>query len=600
MKVSYNWLKQYIPDLPEKDTLKEVFESHLCEVEEMDILLSGDTIFDINILPDRACYLLSHQGVAKELSAILDLPFKDPASIYKVPEPQKTELKVSAGEARRYFARVVRNVKIGESPEWVKAYLESIGQRSINNIVDATNIVMHDCGQPCHAFDLDKIKGDTIYVRSAKEGECMTTLDKKEVALQEKDIVIADGESVLALAGVKGGTAAEVDENTTNIVLEVANFHPTKVRQTKNKHAIYTDSAKRFENNLSPELVDFAMKELSGLIVEMCPEAVFEEVVDEYSTTEFKDIRSLSFNPEKVRTKLGVDISDDEIMDILNRYECAPEKSGDEITITVPALRLDLVEGYDIVEEIGRVIGYDKLAPVMPEIDFTPRVNEVVYKTLAARKKLLEDGYTEAITYSFGDKGKMRVLKSAEDKNYLRTNLSDDLKTEYEKNKLNLPLIGGGEVKMFEIGTVFPDKEGSEEVHVGWIDKKGVQEKTLDDFCSEYGIEMGDSYDDVIDFSYDESVEFKPWSVYPFITRDVSVWLPGKDAKSELEEILSGLDLSVRVPQMADEFEKDGRISYLYKLVFQADDRTLTDDEINKVMNGVYEKIKSHSDWELR
>jgi phenylalanyl-tRNA synthetase beta chain len=240
MKVSYNWLKQYTPDLPEKDILKEVFESHLCEVEEMDSLPDGDAIFDINILPDRACYLLSHQGVAKELSAILGLPFKDPTPMYKVPESQKTELKVSAGDARRYSARVVRSVKIGESPEWVKTYLESIGQRSINNIVDATNIVMHDCGQPCHAFDLDKIKGDTIYVRSAKEGEGMTTLDKKEVALREQDVVIVDGESVLALAGVKGGTAAEVDENTTNIVLEVANFHPTKVRQKTNMLFILT------------------------------------------------------------------------------------------------------------------------------------------------------------------------------------------------------------------------------------------------------------------------------------------------------------------------------------------------------------------------
>jgi phenylalanyl-tRNA synthetase beta subunit len=600
MKVSYNWLKQYTPDLPETDKLKEVFEGHLCEVEEVDSLPNGDTIFDINILPDRACYLLSHQGVAKELSAILGLPFKDPTPMYKIPESQKTELKVSADEARRYSAQVVRGVKIEESPEWVKTYLESIGQRSINNIVDATNIVMHDCGQPCHAFDLDKIKGDTIYVRSAKEGENMTTLDKKEVSLREKDIVITDSESVLALAGVKGGTVAEVDENTTNIVLEVANFHPTKVRQTKNKHAIYTDSAKRFENNLSPELVDFAMKELTGLVVEMCPEAIFEEFVDEYNSAEFKELRKLSFSPEKVRTKLGVDISNDEIMDILNRYECAPEQDGNEIKITVPVLRLDLVEGYDIVEEIGRVIGYDKLAPVMPEIDFAPRVNEVVYKTLAVRKKLLESGYSEVITYSFGDKGKIRVLKSAEDKNYLRTNLSDDLKNEYEKNRLNLPLVGGAEVKMFEIGTVFPSKEDDEEIHVGWIDKKGVQEKTLDEFCIENSIEVGDSYEDVIDFSYNESIEFKPWSVYPFITRDVSVWLPNKEAKSELEEILSGLDLSVRIPQIADEFEKDGRVSYLYKLVFQADDRTLTDDEVNKIMDGVYEKIKSHSDWELR
>src|SRR3972149_1157011 len=189
MKISYNWLKEYLPDLPSKliqagvpalpkaEKLRDIFTYHLCEVEGVE-KKGNDTIFDLNILPNRAHDLLSHQGIARELSGQLGIKFTDPLPKYKIPKARPTNLKIEiqSEKCRRYMGRIVRNVKVGPSPDWVKKHLESIGARSINNIVDATNIVMYDCGQPCHAFDLDKLVSEKIIVRTAKTAEMVELL----------------------------------------------------------------------------------------------------------------------------------------------------------------------------------------------------------------------------------------------------------------------------------------------------------------------------------------------------------------------------------------------------------------------------------------
>src|SRR3989344_8583521 len=162
MKISYNWLKWYISECQKPNELVNVFNYHICEVEGMEKIGeadNSDTVFDLNILPNRAHDLLSHQGIARELASQLGIAYKDPTEMYKIPESKPTKLKIElkTEKCRRYMGRIVRNVKVEPSPDWVKKHLESIGQRSINNIVDATNIVMYDCGQHCHAFDLDKL-----------------------------------------------------------------------------------------------------------------------------------------------------------------------------------------------------------------------------------------------------------------------------------------------------------------------------------------------------------------------------------------------------------------------------------------------------------
>src|SRR3990167_4037966 len=296
MKISYDWLKWYIPEAPKAEKLANVLTYHVCEVESFE-KRGDDTVFDINILPNRAHDLLSHQGIAREIASLLDIKFIDPTPKYKIPESQPTTLikEIKSSKCRRYMGRVIRNIKVGPSPEWVVKHLESIGQRSINNIVDATNIVMYDSGQPCHAFDLDKLTNEILIVRQAKEGESITTLDGKEVKLSSMDMVIADEKNVLAIAGVKGGKLAEMDEDTKNILIEVANFDPVSVRKTSKRMGILTDSSKRFENNLSPEIVFYAMREISGLLVEYGG-LEFEKIIDIYPNKQKP--RGLSFSAD--------------------------------------------------------------------------------------------------------------------------------------------------------------------------------------------------------------------------------------------------------------------------------------------------------------
>lgn len=583
MKISYNWLKWYIPEVPEADSLRDIFTYHLCEVEGIEKLPDGDTVFDINILPNRAHDLLSHHGIARELASQLGIEYKDPSALYKVPEAKSTnlEIKVESENCRRYMGRVVRNVKVGPSPEWVVNHLASIGQRSINNIVDASNITMFDCGQPTHCFDLDKING-AIIVRQAREGESITTLDNKEVKLTPNDMVIADEKNVLAIAGVKGGKIAEVDENTKNIIIEVANFSPVSVRKTRRAVNIFTDAVKRFENDLSPELCEFAMKEISGLMIEY-GFTDFEDAVDIYPNPQKE--RELSFSVSFVANKLGREVSEEEVEDLLKRYNFKYEKNGEEFTITPPALRLDLEIPEDMVEEIGRVAGYDKVTGVIPKINFTPKVNEIYEMIQKSRAYLLSQGYNEVMTYTFANKGKVEVLASASDKKFLRTNLSDGLKESLDLNKVNAPLLGENDIKVFEIGTVW---NPTEEMRVAYGNKKEIKELTLAEFCKTTSTDLE------LDISQKHADSaFKMWSLFPFIARDIALWAPVDTDVENIKNIIKENmgDLVVKGPELFDQFKKDARISYGFRLIFQSYDRTLTDVEVSVFMQKITEEL---------
>ncbi len=602
MLISYNWLKSYIPEALDADKLTDIFNYHLCEMESLEKLPDGDTVFDIKVLPNRAHDLLSHQGVARELASLLNVKFVDPISKYKIPEskPTKLEIKIGVDKCRRYVGRIVRSVKVGPSPEWVVKHLESVGQRSINNMVDAANIVMFDCGQPTHVFDLNKMN-NAIVVREAKEGESLTTLDNKEVRLKSSNMVIASpsplpGEGrgeVLAIAGIKGGKIAEVDNNTKDIILEVANFDPTSVRKTAQAVNIVTDAKKRFENDLSPELCSYAMLEFSALIMEMCPEAVFEDMVDVYPQKQ--EVKKLSFSTGKISKILGLNVSVEEIRDILKRYNFEFVENSGKFTITVPSMRLDLVIEEDMAEEVGRILGYDKVKVKISKINFQPKQNETYAKILWARNKLLNDGYSEVMNSSFRNTGEVSVLASASDKNFLRTNLSDGLKESLKLNQTNMPLLGLSEIKIFEIGTVF--KKSGEEMHVAYADKKEIKEMKLDEFgregnsslLSEEGVGGGDS-------------KFKLWSLFPFIARDIAVWVPEEVESSKVYKVIkeNAGDMVIRGPELFDEFKKGNQISYAFRLVFQSFDRTLTDQEVNDIMTKITNKIKENIGWQVR
>lgn len=623
MNISYNWLKAYVPDIPEPARLADLFTYHVCEVESVTKLDNGDYLFDLGILPNRAHDLLSHQGVARELSGLLGIKYKDPASLYKTPISKPTNLKIEiqSPSCRRYSARIIRGIKVGPSPEWVVKHLESIGQRSINNVVDATNIVMYDCGQPTHAFDLRKLASEQIVIRNAEDGVELPVLGRDGIVakLKSTDLVITDGVKNLALGGVKGGLDSGISDDTTDIVIEIANFDPIAVRKTARRLGLLSDSAKRFENDLSPSLCDFAEKELTGLLLELFPDATFEDVVNIYP--ERQEPKILIFSKSYVEKLLGIEIKDNVIEKILNNYNFEHKQEGDNFIVSIPLMRLDLIAREDMAEEIGRIYGLDKIKPLLPSIKSENAENEVYKKIAEARRILALSGFCEVINYTFVDRGEVEVLASASDKKFLRTNLSDGLKQSYEINKLNLPLLGTSEVKIFEIGTVFT--KSGEEVHVAWNEKEKIKEIELDKFeeqinsSPEFGSESTDisllgnssarlsqtvqGSQNQIPASNEVVTFFKMWSVYPFITRDIAVWMPEGVEPEKLSNIYKqfGTELLQGEPKLVDTFTKDGRTSYAFRLIFQSYDRTLTIEEVTGIMSNITEKI-SKEGWEVR
>ena len=486
MKISYNWLQKHIEEkLPDLESLKETIIFHAFEVEDME-KVGDDTVMDIKVLPDRAHDCLSHAGIAREIAGLLGLTFIS----YPLPDlpaqagfPLGIKVEIQSDICRRYIAVEMKDVKVGPSPEWLKDALESIGARSINNVVDATNYVLFDTGQPVHAFDKEKIDGG-IVVRMAHEGEQITTLSQEVKILKENDLVIADYLGPLAIAGVKGGASAEVSENTTNIIIEIGNFDPVAIRKTSRRLNLVTDASKRFENEVTPEIAYDTARHVVGIIQQVAGGEVVG-VFDHYPTPVAP--RTLSFTLLDITRLLGTTITSAQIDLWISRYSIVSTKDGDIYTITIPAQRLDITGSHDIAEEVGKMVGYD-LIPVSP-LPFTPVVAPGEYeKVFATKYWLAQNGFREVMNYSFVKKGDVSISYGAKDKSALRSTLSDALKESYEKNKLNAGLLGLDSIRIFEIGTVFlKDKE---EMRVATCDKGTFEELSLDAFIEKYKIDI--------------------------------------------------------------------------------------------------------------
>ena len=617
MKISYNWLQDYFEEkLPEPEKISDGIIFHSFEVEEIE-KIGEDTIFEIKILPDRAHDCLSHWGIAKEISAIFGLQISFPDGFSKIIKIQQDlnilptsdlNIKVETDACRRYIGKIIKNVKVGESPEWLKDKLNAIGQRSINNMVDIANFVMFDLGNPVHVFDLDKLEDHNIIIRMARDGEKILTLDKRDIDLDSSMVIIADSKDPLVVAGIKGGMKAEVDNNTKNIMVEVANFDPVKIRKTSNLVGIKTDASKRYENDLSPELCSLSMQAMTSLILELNRDAQAEKEIDVYPRQQEEKI--VSFCTSYLAKILGVDISDEEIEKILKKFNYEFNFENGKWQVKVPYMRLDLSAPHDFVEEIGRLYGYENITPVLPKLNLNEKDSEIWNKICLVKNKLINDDYCEVMTYVFTSKGEVSVLAGAGDKSYLRVNITDGLKESIALNIKNLPLLDMDEVKVFEIGAVFT-KEG-EKINVAYGDKKNVTEMKLEEFVKEKLSSEVHGYNSLEKFpvlhstasqctseetslSLTNSRLFKMWSVYPFMTRDIAVWVTEGTSPENLIEVYKefGTELLIKEPKLFDSFTKEGRTSFAYRLVFQSDNRTLTDEEVNKIMNNITEKILS-------
>lgn len=296
---------------------------------------------------------------------------------------------------------------------------------------------------------------------------------------------------------------------------------------------------------------------------------------------------------------LGTNLSHDEMIAILTKYGYEISSEGDVCTLQVPPLRLDLTGTHDIAEEVLRLYGLDKITPEPLKLPGTPKVNKQQYQTIKACEHLIALGYREVLMYSFRKKGVYEVARGVGDKGALRTDLVTGLKESYELNRLNAPLLGIQDLKLFEIGAVFP-KEG-EIVHIALADKKGITEMTLDEYCAKENIVVASSYDLPEDSMKNATTPFVQWSQYPFVARDVAVWVSHDVSATAVSDILKAHmgDLVVRGPELFDSFEKDGKVSYAFRIVFQSYEKTLTDDEVNPVMETIYKALQERG-WEIR
>ena len=575
MIVSRSWLQKHVDaPLPDVADLADALTFHAFEIDATE----GETL-DVKVLPNRAADCLSHRGVAHELAAIIDLPLKpDPLRALPKVLPTTELVKVEVEDARacpRYMGALMKGVKVGPSPAWLKEALESIGQRSINNVVDATNYVMLDLGQPLHAFDASKMRqmdgAYTIAVRSAKEGEKTVTLSGEELTLPQGTLLITDSESIIGIAGVKGGKAAEISDATTDIILESATFNGPMVRRASQGLKLWTDASKRFQNDLSPELPYYAMDAVIALIKEIASGELVG--VTDFYPAPIETVQ-VPCSVGRINDTLGTALTGDEVEGIFKRLCFGYKRSEDDFTVSPPFERRDILIPQDLVEEVGRIWGYDKLPSL--ELPVADAPDQARFRGIERVKDfLIEKGFTEISTQAFAKQGDI-MLANPLDVNMpaLRTSLKENMQGALARAKHYAPAIlpPNQKPKLFEIGTVFT-KDG-EQVSIETSEPvSGIPEISDDNNYEPAAHALG---------------AYKPFSSYPFIVRDIALWTPAGTSGDEVIGLIKGQGgaLLARVSQF-DRFEKDGRISYAFRLVFESMDRTLTDEEVNQVMEKV-------------
>ncbi len=738
MKFSKSWLQDYIVEtLPDNSTIEDALNKKAFEVEGIESFV-GDTIFDIKVLPNRHGDALSHYYMAKEIAAILNLKsklykkekvdtvlldnldiennnkeYKQKESISNNKEINNEEaikekiinINIENKDACKVFEIVrIEGVDNRPSPEWLRNRMESIGQKAINAIVDIANYVQFAMNKPMHAYDNENIKGGFV-IRMAKSGETLLTLDKKELELDTETLIIADSDKPLGLAGIKGGMYSGINENTKVILLESANFDPVLIRKTSKKYNIRTDASKRFEAGQSDTLVHDGMemavslyreifgsniKASSAFKVQGSTQVSNGKVINNVENENIKIINKIELTIDNINEALGFDYKDADIRKAIEAYDFVYIIKKDEINvdkekefikyiINIPPERVDFKIKEDMIEEIGRVLGYDTLIPTLPNLNRIGHYNDSLYTEMKIREYMSSMGYDEIMNYSLrnsGDfeDGKKVYLESNGAPIALRTNISDGLIESFHRNLNNAPLMHLNVIRAYEIGAVFSSKKinnsiadknkneyksfveyrslaiicddnkkktnykneldflikglaiklGVEEIkYERKSDKPAVLEINLIDIYEQFknnksildnkkfeiinNKESQDKTKGIIDLGINHSKEFKykHLSMYPIITRDVSVYYNESQSVGSLLEIIGKLanigqgenKSYAQTYYLVDNFERaldDGTVkrSAAFRIVYQADDRTLTDEEVNMEVDKVYQALK--------
>lgn len=401
MLVSWNWLKDYVAlDMPPAELAERLMMAGLNH--ESTEQVNGDFCIDLEVTSNRPdC--LGHIGIARETAVLFNRELKVPAAVLKSGKTQASELaKVSVAcpdLCPRYTARVIRGVKIGPSPKWLVDRLKTIGVASINNVVDVTNYVLMECGQPLHAFDLDRLDGREIRVRRAEPGEQFQAIDHKTYTLDGQMCVIADARRAVALGGVMGGVESEVSDSTKDLLIESAMFSPLSIRTTSRKLTLRSPSSYRFERGVDPEGVDWASRRCCELILELAGGELADGVIEAGPKPTQREPVSLRL--AQVARILGIEIPEAEVRRILLALGGQLVSAGKEsITIQPPSWRRDLTREIDLIEEVARIHGYDKI-PEDAQVPMAASQRTDHERVLAkVRQVMTAAGFDEALTAS--------------------------------------------------------------------------------------------------------------------------------------------------------------------------------------------------------
>ena len=671
----------------------EVYEGIENQIGEdfAEALQLRQAVVDFEITPNRPdC--LAQIGMAREAAATFDRSFEYPditlseegegsSADHVAVEIKNTE------NCRRYVARIVTDVVVKQSPWWLQKRLMYAGMRPINNIVDFTNFVMLEYGQPLHAFDIRQVHGGKIIVDNAAAGETFTTLDEAERKLEADMLMIKDAERNIAVAGVMGGLNSEIEEDTKTIIIESANFNGDSVRTTAKKLGLRTEASARFEKGIDPNLTEAAADRVCKLIEMTGAGKVLKGSVDVYPNP--VSAKTMDVRVSRINYVLGIDLSREEMVKMLEGLEIKVEGEGDIMTVTPPTVRQDLLEEEDYVEEIARMYGYDKLPVTLPKSNTEAGMPYERSLRDVAREALCGMGLNEIQTYSFvspsgvdkigigedsWERAFVKIINPlGEDTSVMRTvltpNMMDVLARNYSRNL--------EDVKAFEIGNTFmenpisPDKLPDEDyaLCIGMYDKgtdfftlKGVIEELLLNLGikgvtfvaeSEYGVYhpgrcarvlveasdamkaageeyeelgiMGEIHPDVAEtYGMDgvrvyccelmfgailrkanTEIVYTPLPKYPSTSRDIALLVEEEMEVGSIEKVIRDNGGSIlESVRLFDVYRgkqvEEGKKSVAFTLVYRDPAKTLTDEEVATVHNGVLESLRSELGAVLR
>jgi len=494
MFISYKWLSEITPTRLNPEELRERLTMVGLAIDAVETH-NSDSVLDVEV-PSNRPDCLSHVGIAREVSVIEHLKLQIPGGKKPATEGQTekfTSVKIEDEVlCPRYAARLVRGVKIGPSPAWLVERLEAIGQRPINNVADITNYVLHELGQPLHAFDFDKLAGRRIVVRRAAAGEKLRTLDGVDRSLTTDMLVIADAERPVALAGIMGGEDSEISNSTTDVLLESAYFNPDSIRRTARALGMDTEASRRFERGADCENVLRAQDRCLELICELAGGVATENALDVYPRPMLP--RVVNLRPARVEQLTSLTVAPAEMKRILTGlgFVGLSESTG-EIDFTVPSWRVDVEQEEDLVEEVARHTGYDLIGSELPPSSAAGEYQPTEMKQRFLRRALNGAGFNEAINFSFvPEQDQVELLPLFAGQDVSQAELKNPIIEGASRMRLTLlPGLlnslrhnlnhGSRDVRLFELGQVFAvQKKGElpwERLALGMVATGGVLEE---------------------------------------------------------------------------------------------------------------------------